>query len=215
MLNDRGESALFVPPAIHNYRVSYEKFLISGDGQDVQFGYDRRGTFTAFFSVNERRLADSLWTGIKGAFTFHKPIMEGLGVTDWYLSLSPKLNGKPLPMKNETSICMATLPDRSAFLLGTALNLRLFDAAGKVIWRTPWHTPANVLNTNGKVAVAGLQDGTIRWYRITDGKEILALFPTSRPEAMGPLDPIRVLRRVPGGRGLHRLAHEQRPGQGR
>ena len=33
------------------------------------------------------------------------------------------------------------------------------------------------LNTNGKVAVAGLHDGTIRWYRITDGKEILALFP--------------------------------------
>ena len=39
------------------------------------------------------------------------------------------------------------------------------------------HTPAYVLNTNGKVAVAGLNDGTIRWYRLTDGREILALFP--------------------------------------
>ena len=34
-----------------------------------------------------------------------------------------------------------------------------------------------MLNTNGKVAVAGLYDGTIRWYRLTDGREILALFP--------------------------------------
>ncbi len=177
MLNERGESSLFVPPAIHNYRVSYEKFLLSGDGQDVQFGYEQRGTFTAIFSVSERRLTDSLLTGIKGALTFNKPIREGLGVTDWYLSLSPKLNGKPLPIKNETAITLAILPDRSAFLLGSGMNLRLFNSAGKVLWISPLNTPTILLNTNGKVAVAGLSDGTIRWYRITDGKEILALFP--------------------------------------
>ena len=39
------------------------------------------------------------------------------------------------------------------------------------------HTPPHMVNTNGKVAVAGLYDGTIRWYRLTDGREILALFP--------------------------------------
>ncbi|MDP1990076.1 MAG: caspase family protein [Syntrophales bacterium] len=177
MLNDRGESALFVTPAIYNYRVGYDKFLLSGDGQEVQFGYERRGSLTAGFSVNERRLADSLWAGIKGVFTFYKPITEGLGVTDWNLSLSPKLNGKPLPMKSETAISLAILPDRSAFLLGTNAYLRLFDTTGKVLWMLPLHTPAIVLNTNGKVAVAGLLDGTIRWYRLTDGKEILALFP--------------------------------------
>ena len=40
-------------------------------------------------------------------------------------------------------------------------------------------TPGSVwgVNTNGQVAVASLSDGTIRWYRLTDGKEILALFP--------------------------------------
>lgn len=30
---------------------------------------------------------------------------------------------------------------------------------------------------NGKVAVAALGDGTIRWYRLQDGKELVALFP--------------------------------------
>ena len=80
-------------------------------------------------------------------------------------------------MKNETATSLAILPDRSAFLLGTTANLRLFDAAGKVIWRTPLHTLPHMVNTNGKIAVAGLYDGTIRWYRLTDGREILALFP--------------------------------------
>jgi len=179
-LNDRGERTLFVPPAIPNYQANHEGFFLSEDGASVQFGYESRGKSPAIFSVNERRLTDSLsmlWASLKAAFTFHKPITEGLEVTDWKDSLSPKLNGRPLPMKNEPAICLAILPDRSAFLLGTAGNLRLFDAAGKTIWRAPLHTPAYVVNTNGQVAVAGLCDGTIRWYRLTDGREILALFP--------------------------------------
>jgi len=180
VLNDRDERTLFVPPAIPNHLASHEGFLLSADGADVQFGYEWLGKSPAIFSVNERRLTDSLsilWASLKGAFTFQKPITEGLGVTDWKASLSPKQNGKPLPMKNEATMSLAILPDRSAFLLGTAFNLRLFDATGKVIWRIPLHTPAYVVNTNGQVAVAGLCDGTIRWYRLTDGKEILALFP--------------------------------------
>ncbi|MDP1989422.1 MAG: caspase family protein [Syntrophales bacterium] len=180
VLNDRGESTLFVPPAIPNYQANLERFFLSQDSASVQFGYEPRGKLTAIFSVNERRLTDSLsilWASFKAAFTFHKPITEGLEVTDWKGSESPKLNGKPLPMKNETATSLAILPDRSAFLLGTVNNLRLFDAAGKAIWRTPLHTAAHMVNTNGQVAVAGLYDGTIRWYRLTDGREILALFP--------------------------------------
>jgi WD40 repeat protein len=177
MLNDRGERTLFVAAAITNFLGGRERFLLSGDGLEVQFAYERRGSSSAGFSVSERRLGESLWAGIKRSFAFQKPITEGLGVTDWNGSLSPKLNGKPLPIRNETSNSLSILPDRSAFLLGTHSYLRLFDVTGRAIWWTPLHTPATMLNTNGKVAVAGLLDGTIRWYRLTDGKEILALFP--------------------------------------
>ena len=166
-LNDRGERTLFVPPAIPNFQANHEGFFLSEDGASVQFGYEYRGKSPAIFSVNERRLTDSfsiLWASLKAAFTFQKPITEGLGVTDWKDSLSPKLNGKPLPMKNEAAMSLAILPDRSAFLLGTAGNLRLFDAAGKTIWRAPLHTPAYVVNTNGRwqwqVSVTGPSDGT-------------------------------------------------------
>ena len=80
-------------------------------------------------------------------------------------------------LKNETSESLAIKPDRSGFLLGTGWHLWLFDATGRKLWNL--RTPGSVwgVNTNGQVAVASLSDGTIRWYRLTDGKEILALFP--------------------------------------
>jgi WD40 repeat protein len=43
----------------------------------------------------------------------------------------------------------------------------------------PWLIWAVNISGNGKVAVAGLGDGTIRRYRMKDGKEIPALFPHS------------------------------------
>ena len=33
------------------------------------------------------------------------------------------------------------------------------------------------VSKNGSVAAAALGDGTVRWYRMKDGKELLALFP--------------------------------------
>ena len=205
-INDRGERTIFVIPAIPNYQANHEGFFLSEDGASVQFAYESHGKSPAIFSVNERRLIDSslsiLWAGLKGAFTFHRPITEGLGVTDWKGSESPKLNGKPLPMKNETAMSLAILPDRSAFLLGTVGNLRLFDAAGKSMWRSPLHTPAYMVNTNGQVAVAGLFDGTIRWYRLKDGREILALFPHPDRKRWILWTPSGYFDASPGGEGL-------------
>ena len=73
VLNDRGESTLFVPPAIPNYPANLERFFLSEDGASVQFGYEPRGKSTAIFSVNERRLSDSLsilWAGLKARLHF-------------------------------------------------------------------------------------------------------------------------------------------------
>jgi len=50
--------------------------------------------------VKERQLTDpssGLWAGLKAAFTFKAPIVDGLGVTDWRVSLFPKLKGQPSP----------------------------------------------------------------------------------------------------------------------
>jgi hypothetical protein len=80
-------------------------------------------------------------------------------------------------LRNEASHSLAVKPDRSGFLLGTVWHLRLFDGTGRELWRL--RTPGGVwgINTNGRVAVAALSDGTIRWYRLSDGMELLAFFP--------------------------------------
>jgi WD40 repeat protein len=179
-LNDRDEATLLGPQAIPIYANLSEGFRLSPDGAGIQFAYERSGSSPALFLVKERRLTDpssSLWAGLTASLTFQAPITDGLAVTDWQKSLAPKLKGKPLPLKNELAISLAIKPDRSGFVLGTNVSLWLFDPAGNKLWRVRMPGVVFAANTNGRVAVAALSDGTIRWYRISDGEEILAFFP--------------------------------------
>lgn len=111
---------------------------------------------------------------------------ENLEIEDWNNNEHPKLFGKPLDLSNthtsqETSRSLAITPDNQNFLLGTESYLWLFDRTGKEKWHVwvpgvAWQVN---ISGNGMIAVAGLGDGTIRWFRISDGKELLALFPHS------------------------------------
>ena len=181
VLKDRDEITVLGPKAIPMYAGNYSEFLISPDGSGIQFAYEKLGKSPAIFSVNDRRLTDgssSLWASLKAALTFQSPITDSLKVSDWKNSIFPKLKGTPLPVEKELMESLAILSDRSAFLLGSStFSLWLFDSEGKVLWRVK--TPGGVwgVNTNDKVAVGALSDGTIRWYRISDGKELLAFFP--------------------------------------
>ena len=180
VLNDRDETAVLGPRAIPIHAGNYEGFLLSPDGSGIQFAYDLRGKSPAIFLVNERRLTEgssNLWAGIKASLTWKAPITDGLGVSDWKNSLFPKLKGKPLPLKDDPAQSLAIKPDSSGFLLGTSVTLRLFDPTGKELWRVRTPGAARSVNTNGRIAVAALGDGTIRWYRVSDGKEVLAFFP--------------------------------------
>ena len=180
ILDHRDEFSLWSPRAIPTYLANYDGFLLSPDGSGIQFAYERGGKSLGLFSVNERRLTDAssiLWGSLQARFTFKAPITDGLGISDWKISLSPKLKGNPLPLKNEVTYSLAIKPDGSGFLLGTNVALFHFDSAGKVLWtfRTPGLTFG--ANTNGQLAVAAFSDGTIRWYRVSDGRELLAFFP--------------------------------------
>jgi len=180
MINDRDETILLSPKAIPIYAANEEGFLISPDGAAVQFAYERGGKAPALFSVNERQLTDTssnLWTGLKTSLTFQAPLTKGLEISDWETSLTPKLKGRPLKLKQDVVKSLAIKPDLTGFLLGTANSLWLFDSEGAVLWRVRMPGVVWGVNTNGRVAVAALGDGTIRWYRLTDGEEALAFFP--------------------------------------
>jgi hypothetical protein len=107
------------------------------------------------------------------------PRTEGLAIEEWRNSDKPTLDGTPLPLDPyEISRALAITPDAKRFLLGTEWNLRLFDRRGQQVWEVP--VPSNTravnLSGDGRLAVAAFSDGTLRWYRLRDGAELLALF---------------------------------------
>lgn len=108
-----------------------------------------------------------------------RPAAPRLEVSGWYGSTDPKLNDKPLALKQyETAESLAISPDAQGLLLGTNFWLRLFDPQGRQRWVVPipGTTWAVNISGDGRHAVAAFADGTLRWYRVADGREELALF---------------------------------------
>lgn len=173
---------LFKSPETLDYRDTHDTFLLSADGTTVQFSHGKAKPSFSRFSIAERLLQEA-----PAPLTTLRPprtTAAGLVVDRWKNSDSPTVNGRPLHLKRyEVSRCLAIAPDDQSALLGTVWHLQLVDGRGRDLWQVA--TPANVwavnIAENGKVAAAALADGTIRWYRMADGQELLALFP--QPDA--------------------------------
>ena len=100
-------------------------------------------------------------------------------IEDWANSFAPTINGqRPQLDDYEQSRSYAIAPDHKSVLLGTEWALRLLDSNAKEIWSVKLPAVAWSVNITqgGKLAVAALSDGTIRWYRLNDGAEMLAFF---------------------------------------
>lgn len=178
VIDASGRRQLFTTAAIADYRNNWQGFLLAPDGMGVQFAYQLFGQAPARFSLADRKLD----AAPAGSVSWRPPETEDsqLRVTDWLDTYTPKLNGTPLKLDQyEMSRSLALAPDRSAFLLGADFSLRLFDRNGAERWRAavPGVAWAVNISADGRLAVAAYADGTIRWYRLTDGKELLAFFP--------------------------------------
>jgi len=180
IVNGKDEPTSLSPKVIPIYAGNPEGLLLSQDGAAIQFAYERRGKSAALFAVNARQFTDTasnLWAGLTDASAFKGPLTEGLDISDWKTSLTPKLKGRPLELKQEVAKCLAIEPDLSGFLVGTTNALWRFEPTGAKIWRVRMPGVVWAVNTNGQIVVAALGDGTIRWYRLSDGEEFLAFFP--------------------------------------
>ena len=177
IIDSKGHRTVYVGRVTADYRRNRDGFLLSEDGATVQFGYEFGGKALARFSLSERRLDTA-----PGRGSLNRPIVEGLPITDWVNTSLPKLGGKPLEMeKGDTSRSLAILPDGSGFLLGSEWYLYFFGADGSQRWKVEGPATAWCVNisANGKLATVGFGDGSIRWYRVADGQELLAFFPAS------------------------------------
>jgi WD40 repeat protein len=165
-------------PPVADYRWSPKDFLVSKNADRIQFFYDRFGKSPARFSIIERVLKTypslelGLWPPVTQA--------PGLEITEWRDTATPKLNGKPLKfVQDDFSRSLAISPEKDSFLLGSKWHLYLFDRQGNHKWvaRVVGEAFAVHISPDGKFALAALGDGTVRWHRMKDGKEILAFFP--------------------------------------
>jgi WD40 repeat protein len=149
---------------------------VSSDGRRVRFGLEQWGVRPVLFDLAAEELKDA--TDQPG--DLEVPDTTGLPVTDWVNNPNPpKLGATPIKLdEREWSRSLAVAPDRQQFVLGSEWALRGFDSAGKLLWRRQAPGVAWAVNVarGGKLVVAGYGDGTVRWHRLSDGQELLALF---------------------------------------
>jgi hypothetical protein len=159
---------------IADFRGQLDRLRVSADGERVAFGLEKGGGKPAWFDVDARRLA--LQDTPRDLISADA---ASLPLRDWRNGAAPRLSGNPLALeRNETSRSAAIAPDRRSFVLGTDWYLRRFGNRGEPLWSVPVPGAAWAVNVSrdGRLAVAALADGTIRWYRYSDGQPLLALF---------------------------------------
>ena len=205
-----------VTPAVADFRVSgvisaleySEPLMVSGDGKRV--------AWSQWLSDGRWDIADAGGFGLTSADQKPKGLTEPLTgtltkyVEPWrWNDVEPRLflasdgSSRELAIDpGERAISAAVRDD--FVLLGTEYMLRLFDGAGNPIWKH--HIPAGALRVNqapgGQVGVAAFADGTVRWYRLRDGQELLALFLTRDAKRWVAFTPSGYYDASPGGEDL-------------
>ena len=105
---------------------------------------------------------------------------DGVKVTEWDDTTAPKLNDRLITL-NRFEHAESVSVRNHRVLLGTQFGLRTFDDTGVEGWKKALPGSAYRVNQSGdgRVSVAAINDGTIRWYRTSDGEELLTLFVTA------------------------------------
>jgi WD40 repeat protein len=152
-------------------------FTVSHDGRSVRFGLEFGEERPVRFDLDRRQTTADAPPDAE--LTPPRIEAKKFKVEDWADTNEVRLNGEPLALDTyERSRCLAIAPTEKHFLLGTEWSLRYFDHKGTQAWQQD--VPSVVWGVNipsrGRLALAAYGDGTVRWHRLEDGKELLALF---------------------------------------
>ncbi len=149
-------------------------FTVSNDGSKLRFGLGYGDKNPVLFDLTTGRLTDQA----QPAAGLAEPDTTSLKLTNWENNRAPQLDGKPLGLQ-EPARSAAIAPGADRFVLGTDEFIRAYDKTGKELWpkrEGPEAAWGVNIPRDGKFVVAAYDDGTIRWLRLSDGEEVLALF---------------------------------------
>lgn len=198
------------PPLIGDFRGQRRTFAAAHDGSAVAFGFEPSGEAPAWLDLSARSLAQ----GLPPEGRTVPPVQQGLPVEDWMNSPFPTLDGNLLELEaHEWSRSLAIHPDGTRFVLGADWSLRAFSASGEALWRgtVPGIVWAVTISGDGRLVIAAYADGTIRWHRMDDGREILAFMPLADRTNWVAWTPEGFYAATPGAHGVLRW-HINRPG---
>ena len=148
---------------------------ISPDGDSVGYAVENGWAHAMRFTLSQRAL--SLLADTRNPGNLVAPQKTGL-------KLERKgngpflLNDKPLEFPDALR-SFAISRDASRFIFGGQQAIYCYNAAGTLLWGhavPPYAWMTNIAG-NRELAVARCGDGTIRWYNISDGQELLVFFP--------------------------------------
>jgi hypothetical protein len=150
---------------------------VSADGGLVDFWLDRPGGFRARFDVARLTLAPAP----AGDGMTSPPLVERLPSPIRLIigRLFGRVRLPPLHT-DETPRTLVTRPDGARALLGADWSLRgLSGPERREVWQLHPGSVAWAANiaADGRLAVVAFGDGTLRWFGVEDGAELLALFP--------------------------------------
>lgn len=160
-----GKLALKVDGQIADFRdIADGRFAISADGTVVEFGMEQGGKKPIRADLTALKLVAE--PARDAQLDAPATRVADISVTDWKNAAQPKINGKAVTLHpGELARSAAVVPDAGRALVGTSEGLRLYDAKGSEIAAAtmPGEVWGIAVARNGKVAVAALGDGTLRW----------------------------------------------------
>ena len=148
-------------------------FRINGSGSSI--GFTPFNELPYSFEILQRTLQQQ-----ESLFPKQVDINAGTKITNYNSANYPEINGNKVNFLDqyESSRCADISSNGKQIVIGGDWFLYLSDNKAEKKWKIPLPGSAWAVNISGndKLVAAALGDGTIRWYSLDDGKELLAFF---------------------------------------
>ncbi|MGL1892827.1 MAG: caspase family protein [Spirochaetaceae bacterium] len=148
---------------------NYQDKFFSLYPNSISFG--PRGIRNYTFNVKDQKLS----LGNNGG-NLPKSSKNSISITNWRDQTHPKINGKRITFQKKYEIFRnVSITDKDTIIWGTSWNIYHTDKEGNLLWKKASNGEAFGVNTLDNIVVVSSANGTISWYRLSDGKELMTL----------------------------------------